>query len=142
MAFLVIGGILAMFIVFFLIKKLIKLVFYSTLLLISTLIVGYFLFSGEEPVANQVLPEQEQQRLKELKSNAKEKLKERTEELKHSAVEKAEKGVQVVVEETKKKIAEQLNPDAKTEPNSVEKPAKENDASTDPSLDEETAPSE
>ena len=105
---IIVCAILGLFIVFSILKKLIKWMLIFTSLLILTLIGGYFFITGDGSLTEDILPSEIQEEINTVRDNTNQKIKNKTNEVKDAAVEKASEATDKAVEAIQESVEESI----------------------------------
>ena len=112
---LAIGGILAFFILFALLKKLIKLMFFALFLLIIVLVGAFFLFN-KDAVSSQFFSEESIQKVDHVASEGKNKFNQASQQLKETTPAEVKENLNKAFSEAKKTISEGIQKAKDTPP--------------------------
>lgn len=118
---LIIGTVLGCIILFLVVKKVLKFLFFAFALIVTAIIIGTLFVTGDGEMTKDILSQEDQQKLEQIRNESKDKLKEKVTELKEKAVEKAEKGIEQAVQTSKEKMAEELTGQTKQPETTTEK---------------------
>lgn len=124
---LIIATVIGCFILFVVIKKVLKFLVAALALIITAVIVGYLFLTGDGQLTKDYLPEAEQEKLEQFRSQSKETIKEKAGKVKETAVQKAEEQIDKAVQKSKEKIADEIS--GKSEKTETTPETKSNDAS-------------
>jgi len=105
---LIVATVLGCFVLFVVIKKILKFLIAAIALILTAVVAGYLFLTGNGELTKDYLPETEQQKINAFRSQSKEALKEKAGQVKDAAIQKAEQQIENAVQKSKQKIADEI----------------------------------
>ena len=99
-------GIVFIFIIVSLMKKIMKFVIWGSVILMVLSVGGYFFLFGDGQISQEYLPEQAHENFQNIRNDARNKVETKASELKEQAIEKASSTTQKATENIKSKVQE------------------------------------
>lgn len=147
----IVAGILGLFLVFAILKKIIKWMIILTTLLIMTLVGGYFFLTGDGSMTEEILPEEVQTEINGVRDGTNQKIQNKANAAKEAATQKVNEvtdkavktvgdGVKQAIEDGKKEASDQIK--SALSGDKQDSSAQSTDDTTEENTPTETPPSE
>ena len=136
---IIVCAILGLFIVFSILKKLIKWILIFTSLLIVTVLGGYFFLTGDGSLTQDILPSEVQQEINTVRDSTNQKIKDKATEVKEAAVDKASETTDKAVQAIQDSVEESIKQSKERVEGSLSDTLNKNDADGDSIEDQDIA---